>query len=246
MRLAGFDLVKVETNTPTELSALLRQRSYPSICRRLTMSRESANRLPLTKFIYLPVPVSQPKAFAALNAFADRLTAADKFSGVIAIAQHGKQVFAKAWGLADRASRKPVTLGTRFLFASQGKMFTAVAVLALIERGQLGFDDPVDRYLTDYPNAEVGRTVTIRELLTHMDGLGDINLLQPKFAQNRAAVTASATSSSSMRRVHLLSSRVANSNTITTAMFYSLLSFRRSARRAIIATSQLIFFSLPV
>ena len=183
----GFDLVKVETNTPTELSALLRQRSYPSIWR-LTISRESANRLPLTKFIYLPVPVSQPKALAALNAFADRLTAADKFSGVIAIAQHGKQVFAKAWGLADRASRKPVTLGTRFLFASQGKMFTAVAVLALIERGQLGFDDPVDRYLTDYPNAEVGRTVTIRELLTHMDGLGDINLLQPKFAQNRAAV----------------------------------------------------------
>lgn len=192
----GFDLLKVETDTPIELSALLRERNYPSTWR-LTMIRDTAGTLPFAKLSYLPVPVSQSRALAALNAFADSLAAADRFSGVIAVVQHGKQVFAKAWGLADRAKRRRVTLDTPFLLASQGKMFTAVAVLQLIERGRLTFDAPVGRYLPDYPNAEVSREVTIRELLTHTDGLGGMDLLQPigassakrrRIAQNRAAV----------------------------------------------------------
>jgi CubicO group peptidase (beta-lactamase class C family) len=48
----------------------------------------------------------------------------DKFSGVVTIAKGGKTIFAKAWGLADRAAGRPITLDTPFYFASQGKMFT--------------------------------------------------------------------------------------------------------------------------
>ena len=173
----GFDLVKIQTDTPTELSALLRQRTFPSTWK-VTMTRKAANTLPFADFSYLPVPVSQSKALSALDAFADRLTAANEFSGVIAVGQHGKQVFAKAWGPADIIRNRSVTLNTPFLLASQGKMFTAVAVLQLIEHGRLSFDAPVGRYLSDYPNATVAREVTIRELLTHTDGLGDMHFLQ--------------------------------------------------------------------
>ena len=192
----GFTLVRIQKDTPTGLSALLRQRNYPSLWR-LTMSRGSPDALPLADFSYLPVPVPRSQALAALSAFAKRLSVADKFSGVIAVARHGRQVFAKAWGLADRASRRPVTPATPFLLASQGKMFTAVAVLQLIEQGRIGFDDPVGKYLADYPNATAAREVTVRELLTHSDGLGSMSLLQQiggtrrrqeQFAENRAAV----------------------------------------------------------
>jgi CubicO group peptidase (beta-lactamase class C family) len=182
----GFDLVKIQLDTPTQLSALLRQRNFPSQWQ-LTMKRQASNSLAF-QFRYSPVPVAQPKALSALNAFAGRLAVADKFSGIIAVAQHGKEVFAKTWGLADRGEKTPVTMSTQFLFASQGKMFTAVAVLQLVERGKLNLDDTVGQYLTDYPNAEVARKVTIRELLNHTSGVGDIELLQPKFAANRAAV----------------------------------------------------------
>ncbi len=192
----GFDLVRIQTDTPTELSALLRQRNYPSIWK-VTMTRRAANTLPFANFSYLPEPVSQSKALAALSAFADRLAAANEFSGVIAVAQHGEQVFAKAWGLADRAKKRSVTVDTPFLVASQGKMFTAVAALQLIECGRLSLDAPVGKYLTDYPNTEVAREVTVRELLTHTDGLGDMHFLQHVgvtksrqeiLAENRAAI----------------------------------------------------------
>jgi len=66
-------------------------------------------------------------------------------------------------------------------------MFTAVAVLQLIHVGKINFDDPVGTYLTDYPNREMAK-VTVRQLLSHQGGTGDIGVLQPEEAGNRAWV----------------------------------------------------------
>lgn len=53
------------------------------------------------------------------------------------------------------------------------KMFTAVAISQLAERGKLSFDDPVSKYLsTDWLPREVGDKVKIEHLLTHTSGLG--------------------------------------------------------------------------
>jgi D-alanyl-D-alanine carboxypeptidase len=52
------------------------------------------------------------------------------------------------------------------------KMFTAVAVAQLAERGTLALSDPIARHLPDYPNADVARRVTIEQLLTHTSGMG--------------------------------------------------------------------------
>jgi CubicO group peptidase (beta-lactamase class C family) len=54
------------------------------------------------------------------------------------------------------------------------KMFTSVAVLQLVERGKLALDDPIGRHLPDYPNPDTAGRVTIRHLLTHTGGTGDI------------------------------------------------------------------------
>jgi D-alanyl-D-alanine carboxypeptidase len=45
------------------------------------------------------------------------------------------------------------------------KMCTATAVMQLVEAGKLSLDDSVGKVMTDYPNADVARRVTVRHLL---------------------------------------------------------------------------------
>jgi D-alanyl-D-alanine carboxypeptidase len=183
----GFELVIVETSEPLKLSALLRERDSPVLWR-VELERASADSDKLLRLNYRPLPQTQKQALTSLNAFGSRLTGRNKFSGVVVVEKQGKRLFGKAWGMADRAANIPVTLRTQFYFASQGKMFTAVSILQLVEQGRVSLDDPVGKYLTDYPNAEVAQKVTIRDLLTHSGGTGEMGILQPQDSNNRAWV----------------------------------------------------------
>jgi CubicO group peptidase (beta-lactamase class C family) len=69
---------------------------------------------------------------------------------------------------------------------SMNKMFTAVALLQLVQAGKVGLDDPIGKYLPGYPNAAIASQVTVRELLTHTGGTGDI--FGPEFNKNRLAL----------------------------------------------------------
>ncbi len=66
---------------------------------------------------------------------------------------------------------------------SMNKMFTAVATLQLVEAGKLALDDPIGKHLPDYPNRELASKVTVRHLLTHTGGTGDI--FGPDYDENR-------------------------------------------------------------
>jgi CubicO group peptidase (beta-lactamase class C family) len=85
--------------------------------------------------------------------------------------------------MADREMGTPATLDTRFRIGSMNKMFTAVAVLRLVQEGAVDLDASINTYLKEYPNANVGSKVTVRHLLTHTGGTGDI--FGPEFARNR-------------------------------------------------------------
>jgi CubicO group peptidase (beta-lactamase class C family) len=63
------------------------------------------------------------------------------------------------------------------------KMFTAVAILQLVEAGEIKLTAPLGTYLHDYPNREVATKVTIHQLLTHTGGTGDI--FGPEFDAHR-------------------------------------------------------------
>ncbi len=54
------------------------------------------------------------------------------------------------------------------------KMFTAVAIMQLVEARKVELSDPLGKYLPDYPNKSVASKVTIRHLLSHTGGTGDI------------------------------------------------------------------------
>lgn len=135
-------------------------------------------------------PASSPDALALaqLDGFALGLTEADQFAGVVLVAQGGRLVFEKAYGKLDAAADAPATVDTRYNLASAGKMFTSVAVLQQIARGRLTLDTKVGDILKTYRNQAFAKAVTVRHLLTHTAGAGDIDLFGVENAGNRARV----------------------------------------------------------
>ncbi len=187
----GFDLKKVEESTPTKLIALVQERNSDQMGR-LTVEVDAAESHRLTNLDLSAIPrpgefalphMSESELIAALRKKLDEDSAADRFLGAVLVAKNGKPVFAQAYGLADREHKVPNTLKTRFRIGSMNKMFTATSILQLAQAGKLGLDDPVGKYLTDYPNKDVATKVTIRHLLTHTGGTGDI--FGPDFEAHR-------------------------------------------------------------
>ena len=123
---------------------------------------------------------------AALSARAGELARTDEFSGAVLVARNGEVLLEDAWGLADRESGTPNTTDTKFRIGSMNKMFTAVATLQLVEAGKLALDDPIGTHLPDYSNQDLASQVTVRHLLTHSGGTGDI--FGPEFERNRLAL----------------------------------------------------------
>jgi D-alanyl-D-alanine carboxypeptidase len=126
---------------------------------------------------------SEADAVAALAARAEERAGAGEFAGAVLVARHGRVLLQRAWGPADRKSGTPNTVRTKFRLGSMNKMFTAVATLQLVEAGKLALSDPIRKHLPDYPNRELASKVTVRHLLTHTGGTGDI--FGPDYDQNR-------------------------------------------------------------
>jgi N-acyl-D-amino-acid deacylase len=95
----------------------------------------------------------------------------------VAIYHDGKIVLTKAYGLANLEENKPVKPQTNFRLASITKQFTAMCIMMLKERGQLGYDDPIARFFPGFP--DIGSRITVRHLLGHTSGLIDYEDLIP-------------------------------------------------------------------
>lgn len=113
-----------------------------------------------------PIPV-------AVSSRVDEIAAAGEFSGVILVARSGEVLLERAVGLARRQPPTPNTPATRFNIGSITKVFTHVMILQLEAEGRLALDDTVARHLPDYPDPDIARRVTIRQLLEMSSGLGD-------------------------------------------------------------------------
>ena len=103
----------------------------------------------------------------------NQLAAEDRFSGVVLLSKDGQPLFEHAYGFADHAFSAPNKVDTKFNMASMTKVFTTVAILQLVERGEISLDETLAKALPDYPNQEAASKITIHELLGHKSGLGD-------------------------------------------------------------------------
>ena len=116
--------------------------------------------------------IPQDTLFARLTHALDSLNAAGRFSGVVTLAKQGAPVYQRSYGMADVAHHRPITPETAFNVGSIIKIFTNIAVHQLVTAGKLNFDSTLGAYWPDYPNAEVAKQVTIRELVGMRSGLG--------------------------------------------------------------------------
>ncbi|WP_313186925.1 serine hydrolase domain-containing protein [Lacrimispora sp.] len=94
------------------------------------------------------------------------------FRGCVLIQKGNETIFQKSFGYADLPNKVPNENDTKFATASAGKVFVAVGILQLIERGLLNFNDEIGNIL-DFDLKDIDGTITIEELLTHTSGIPD-------------------------------------------------------------------------
>jgi D-alanyl-D-alanine carboxypeptidase len=187
----GFNLLRIDKSGPTLLVALLEEKDSLRVVR-LELEVTADPKLTVVSSTLRPIPrppdlsvprLTEAELLAAVSTRIDEAAAQDQFSGAVLIARKGEVLLQKAAGRANRETGTPNTVDTQFRNGSMNKMFTAVATMQLVEAGKIRLDDPMSKHLPDYPNKDVASKVTIRHLLSHTGGTGDI--FGPLFQKNR-------------------------------------------------------------
>jgi CubicO group peptidase (beta-lactamase class C family) len=130
-----------------------------------------------------------------------RIAAGDLAGAVTIVARRGRVAHLAAQGVMDLETRQPMTPAAMFRIASMTKPVVGVAIMMLVEEGKLRLNDPVSRYVPEFRNMKVAvlrppqggrgggaaadptappafytvpaeREITIKDLLTHVSGLG--------------------------------------------------------------------------
>jgi CubicO group peptidase (beta-lactamase class C family) len=109
-------------------------------------------------------------AAAAIDRFMRRAADYGQFNGAILVADGGRIVYQRAFGLANMELDAPNTTGTRFEIASMTKAMTAIAIMQLVQEGKVRLDGKIADYLPWYPS-ETGARITVQQLLDHTSGL---------------------------------------------------------------------------
>ncbi len=104
--------------------------------------------------------LSEKQVVAALEADVEKLVADDEFSGTVLLARGEQVLFAGAYGKAERRFDVDNTLDTKLNLGSANKMFTAVAIGQLVDRGKLSFDSRLIDVVPDYPDHEIAEKKT--------------------------------------------------------------------------------------
>lgn len=113
------------------------------------------------------------KSFAArLNKVLLKRWRENQFSGAVLVRQAGTDLFCRAYGYANRTWNVKNTPATRFRIASVGKMFTAAAVLQLIQAGKLSLDTRVVECL-ELQGTTIPVEATVYHMLTMTSGIAD-------------------------------------------------------------------------
>ncbi len=182
-RLGTLELRKVVDAAAGRIGALVQGSNGPLV--RMDFEFEAAEPFGLLGIRVMDAggegaaaPPADPKRddaelVAAVGAYLRGLADRDEFSGVVLLAVDGQPFFQAAYGMADRERKIPNRVDTKFNIGSINKSFTATAVRLLEAAGRLTLDDPIGKFLTDYPNRDAAARVTVRHLLDMTSGIGD-------------------------------------------------------------------------
>src|SRR5262249_54420560 len=89
---------------------------------------------------------------------------------IVGVWREGPPAYGRAFGVRDTATGEPMATDLYMRIGSNTKAFVVTAILMLAERGKLGLDDPIDRYVKGVPS---GDRITLRLLAQMRSGLYD-------------------------------------------------------------------------
>ena len=94
----------------------------------------------------------------------------NEFNGNVLVAEGGKIIFQKSYGIANEETNEKLNIQTSFELASVSKQFTAMGIVQLQKEGKLSYDDLISTYV---PELKDYKGITIKNLLIHTGGLPD-------------------------------------------------------------------------
>ncbi len=144
----------------------------------LVQAPAGTDRMPIEERLEQALQAMEPPVKVAGRTYRPRpvtdLMLRENVPGIsVAVIEDGRIVWARAFGLADRATGRAATPETMFQAASISKPVAASGALVLVDQGVLSLDRPVNEQLTSWqvPAHEFTEAVTLRRLLTHSAGL---------------------------------------------------------------------------
>lgn len=174
----GFALLRSQETGPREITAWMRDRNWDRFSKVVLAIGDE--RIDDVSMLGAPVPadfsvrrLGERDALAQLRNKLRTEAAGGRFSGTVLVAKGGAVLLREAYGSQSVAPAVAMTTQTRFCIGSMGKMFTAVAVLQLIQNGKLRLTDTIAALLPAFPDTALARQVTVEHLLTHSGGTGD-------------------------------------------------------------------------
>lgn len=181
-QLQSMQLEKIVAEQPFQTSALSKAGNGDNVLLKASVEKTPPHKLLSITVELVDDPanivVPDPKAdekelVAAVRDFLESQTKSDEFSGVVLVAKDSRVLYHEAYGNADREKKIPNRKDTKFNLGSINKNFTRAAIHQLARQGKLSLDDPIKKFLPDYPNAQAAEKVTIRHLLNMTSGIGD-------------------------------------------------------------------------
>ena len=122
-------------------------------------------------FILLLASISIPQSKTdKIDELLNRYLEYRLFNGSALVADNGKVIFKKGYGLANMEWDIPNSYDTKFRLGSITKQFTSMLIIQLVEKNKIKLEDKITDYLTYY-RKDIGDKVTIEMLLTHTSGI---------------------------------------------------------------------------
>lgn len=138
--------------------------------------------LPTLFLLAASLPLEAPHTRDAVERRFDSLfaeiTSPDAPGVAVLVKQNGRILYEKGFGVSQLQTRAKIDSQTNFRLASFTKQFTAMAIMLLVHDGKLRYEDRLTDIFPDFP--AYGKSITVRQLLTHTSGLPDYEDLMEK------------------------------------------------------------------
>lgn len=109
--------------------------------------------------------------------FIDAYAKKNNFNGTILIQKKSGIIYQKSFGLANYQFKIPNKIDTKYKIASITKLFTAVLIMQLYEKGKMDVNKTIKNYLPEYKGEGTDK-VTIHQLLNHTSGLANMDTVK--------------------------------------------------------------------